>query len=96
MKKYDVIIFDLDGTLSDSGEGITKSVQYALQKLNILEDNLDDLKHFVGPPLKAEFMKSYHLTEEQGTDAVRFYREIYRQAYMRPACMKESENYWTD
>ena len=35
MKKYDVIIFDLDGTLSDSGEGITKSVQYALQKLNI-------------------------------------------------------------
>lgn len=77
MKKYDVIIFDLDGTLSDSGEGITKSVQYALQKLNILEDNLDDLKHFVGPPLKAEFMKSYHLTEEQGTDAVRFYRERY-------------------
>ncbi|MCI9617339.1 MAG: HAD-IA family hydrolase [Eubacterium sp.] len=77
MKKYDVIIFDLDGTLSDSGEGITKSVQYALEKLNILEDDLDNLKHFVGPPLKAEFMKSYYLTEEQGTDAVRFYRERY-------------------
>lgn len=77
MKKYDVIIFDLDGTLSDSGEGITKSVQYALKKLNILEDDLENLKHFVGPPLKAEFMKNYHLTEEQGADAVRFYRERY-------------------
>lgn len=77
MKKYDVIIFDLDGTLSDSGEGITKSVQYALEKFNILEDNLDNLKHFVGPPLKAEFMKSYYLTEEQGAEAVKFYRERY-------------------
>lgn len=77
MNKYDVIIFDLDGTLSDSGEGITKSVQYALKKLNIIEEDLENLKHFVGPPLKAEFMKSYHLTEEQGTDAVRFYRERY-------------------
>ena len=77
MKNYNVIIFDLDGTLSDSGEGITKSVQYALKKLNIIEEDLQNLKHFVGPPLKAEFIKTYHLTEEQGADAVRFYRERY-------------------
>ena len=77
MKKYEIIIFDLDGTLSDSGEGITKSVQYALKKLNIIEEDLQNLKHFVGPPLKAEFIKTYHLTEEQGVDAVRFYRERY-------------------
>ena len=77
MRKYDVIIFDLDGTLSDSGEGITKSVQYALEKFDIKEDNLDNLKHFVGPPLKEEFMKSYNLTEEQGMEAVKAYRERY-------------------
>lgn len=77
MKKYEIIIFDLDGTLSDSGEGITKSVQYALKKFNIIEEDLQNLKHFVGPPLKAEFIKTYHLTEEQGADAVRFYRERY-------------------
>lgn len=76
MKKYDVIIFDLDGTLSNSGEGITKSVQYALEKLNIRED-LENLKHFVGPPMKEEMMKSYHFTEEQAMEAVRLYRERY-------------------
>lgn len=48
MKTYDVIIFDLDGTLSDSGEGITKSAQYALSKFGINKES-DDLKHFVGP-----------------------------------------------
>ena len=40
MKEYKVIIFDLDGTLSDSGIGITKCVQYALKKLNIIEEDL--------------------------------------------------------
>lgn len=76
MKKYDVIIFDLDGTLSNSGEGITKSVQYALEKLSIRED-LENLKHFVGPPMKEEMIKSYHFTEEQAMEAVRLYRERY-------------------
>lgn len=77
MKRYDIIIFDLDGTLSNSGEGITKSVQYALEKMGIIEENLDDLRHFVGPPMKEEMMRSYHFTEEQAAKAVRIYRERY-------------------
>ena len=43
MKNYNVIIFDLDGTLSNSKEGITKSVQYALSKFGIEEPDLDKL-----------------------------------------------------
>jgi phosphoglycolate phosphatase len=77
MKKYEVIIFDLDGTLSNSGEGITRSAQYALSKLGIKEDNLDDLKHFVGPPLKEAFMEYYHLSDEMSEKAVTLYRERY-------------------
>lgn len=77
MKKYEVIIFDLDGTLSNSQEGITKSVQYALEKIGIKEDNLENLKHFIGPPLKDEFMRYYHLDEETAMQAVAFYRERY-------------------
>lgn len=77
MRKYDVIIFDLDGTLSNSGEGITKSVQYALAKMGIKEDNLDNLRHFVGPPMKDEMMLSYNFTDEQAAEAVAFYRERY-------------------
>lgn len=77
MNKYDVIIFDLDGTLSNSGVGITKSVQYALKKFHIIEENLDNLKHFVGPPMKEEMMKSYGFSEEQALEAVSAYRERY-------------------
>lgn len=44
MATYDVVMFDLDGTLTDPKIGITKSVQYALSKFNIFEDNLDNLE----------------------------------------------------
>lgn len=77
MKKYDVVIFDLDGTLSNSKEGITKSVSYALKKLGIIENNLDKLEHFIGPPLKDEMLKSYDITEEDAEKAVGYYRERY-------------------
>ena len=50
MKKY--ILFDLDGTLTDPKVGITKSVDYALNKFNIKVDNLDELCKFIGPAIK--------------------------------------------
>ena len=78
MKEYNVIIFDLDGTISDSGVGITKCVQYALKKLNIIEEDLEKLKHFVGPPLKDELIKTYGCSEEQAKQGVEFYRERYK------------------
>ncbi len=77
MKKYDVIIFDLDGTLSNSKEGITKCVQYALKSIDIIEEDLEKLEHFIGPPLLAEFMKSYNLNEEVGKECVATYRSRY-------------------
>ena len=49
---YKVILFDLDGTLTESGEGITKSVQYALERIGKPEPDLEKLKVFIGPPLK--------------------------------------------
>ena len=54
---YKAIFFDLDGTLTESGEGITKSVQYALEKLGVSAPDLEPLKVFVGPPLLDQFMK---------------------------------------
>lgn len=77
MKTYNVIIFDLDGTLSNSGEGITKSAQYALSKFGIKEET-DDLMHFVGPPLKEEFKNFYNFSDEDATKAVEYYRERYK------------------
>lgn len=72
-----VILFDLDGTLTESGEGITKSVQYALNKMGRPEENLENLCCFVGPPLAEQFMKYAKLTKEEADQAVTYYRERY-------------------
>ena len=58
------VFFDLDGTLTDPKEGITKSVAYALKSFGIHVDNLDDLCKFIGPPLKWSFMEYYGFDEE--------------------------------
>ncbi len=74
---YDAILFDIDGTLTDSKIGITKSIQYALSKFNIRADNLDNLESFIGPPLPESFQKNYGFKPSQAQDAVDFYREYF-------------------
>ena len=56
---YQYCLFDLDGTLTDSREGITKCVQYALAKCGIEEPDLKKLECFIGPPLHTSFQKYY-------------------------------------
>lgn len=73
--KQKVILFDLDGTITDPKIGITKSFQYALQHFGIQVDNLDALEPVIGPPLKKSFSEFYHLPEEQIESAIEKYRE---------------------
>lgn len=72
------ILFDLDGTLTDPREGITRSIQYALAKLGIDEPDLTRLEHFIGPPLLQAFMQFYDFDEARAWDAVNFYRERFK------------------
>ena len=74
---FEYILFDLDGTITDSGEGITKSVQYALKYFDILVNNLEDLRKFIGPPLKESFKEYYKFDEEKANIALVKYREYY-------------------
>ena len=74
---YKAILFDLDGTLTDSGEGITKSVQYALEKVGKPEPDLQKLRIFVGPPLLEQFQEYAGIDEETARKAVEIYRERY-------------------
>lgn len=74
---YQAILFDLDGTLTASGEGITKSVQYALEKMGIHQPDLKALEEFVGPPLLEQFMKYAGFDRAQAEEAVKYYRERY-------------------
>lgn len=72
---YDAVLFDLDGTLTDPKEGITKCVQYALNKIGIYENNLDNLIRFIGPPLIDSFRLFYNMNEKEAKLAVDYYRE---------------------
>lgn len=76
---YRAILFDLDGTLTASAEGITKSVQYALLKLGIDEPDLQKLEGFIGPPLLDQFMNAYGMDEMTARQAVVYYRERYEE-----------------
>ena len=75
---YQNILFDLDGTLTDPREGITRSIQYALAKLGIDEPDLGKLEHFIGPPLLQAFMQYYAFDEARAWQAVNFYRERFK------------------
>ncbi len=75
---YKYILFDLDGTVMDSAEGITNSVAYALKRWNIEVASNTELQGFVGPPLHASFEKYFGFSPEQALEAVDEYRVYYR------------------
>lgn len=74
-KMFSYILFDLDGTISDPKEGITRSVQYALSSFGIEEPDRDRLEPFIGPPLRDSFMNFYGFSAERAEEAVVKYRE---------------------
>ena len=75
MVLYETILFDLDGTLVDPKIAITKAAQYALSKFNIVENDLDKLEPFIGPPLAVSFQKYYSFDGSKTKQAVELYRE---------------------
>lgn len=77
MGKYQYVLFDLDGTLTDSAEGIINSVIYALRQKGIEETDRTKLEAFVGPPLADSFIRYYKVTETEAMELIRAYREYY-------------------
>lgn len=72
---YQYILFDLDGTLTNSELGITKSVQHALKKFGIEVEDRTVLRPFIGPPLGESFQVYYGMSEEESERAIEYYRE---------------------
>jgi phosphoglycolate phosphatase len=71
----EIILFDLDGTLTDSKMGIIKSAQYALAKFGIMLADPEELLPFIGPPLHDSFRELYGFDAKQTERAVAYYRE---------------------
>lgn len=76
--KYKTIFFDLDGTITDSAPGIMNSIKYALEKNHLPMLSEEQLRSFIGPPLRGQFCKVCGLADEESARMVEDYREYYR------------------
>lgn len=77
MKNFEYILFDLDGTITDSAKGITDSVKYALKKMGEKIPPYETLCRFIGPPLKTGFSELCGMSDKAADRAVEYYREYY-------------------
>lgn len=74
---WEAILFDLDGTLTDPAEGITKAVEVALNHYGITVEDRSTLNKFIGPPLDESFPEFYGFNDEQVREATRVFREYF-------------------
>lgn len=79
MMKCKCVLFDLDGTITDSGPGIKNSFRYAFKEMQDDTIDLDDLNRFIGPPLKYSFANICGYDDEKADRAVKSYRTYYRE-----------------
>jgi phosphoglycolate phosphatase len=77
MPQYSTLLFDLDGTLTDPREGITRSIQYALRKMGQEPPPCEELLCCIGPPLLASFQKYFGMSEADARQATACYREYF-------------------
>ena len=75
--KYDYYLFDFDGTVADTGEGIRKSVAYSLEKMGFAPLDTATLSRFIGPPLHDSYMEYCGMTDDEAERAIERYRERY-------------------
>lgn len=79
MANFDYVIFDFDGTVADTGEGILKSLQYSFTAMGDPAPDLSDLKKFIGPPVFYSYTNFYGISEDKVDLYVKKYRERYRE-----------------
>lgn len=74
---YNAIIFDFDGTICDTGEGVKKSAKFALDAFGIESEDWQQLDHFIGPPLLITFQERYNQSAAQADELVKKFRQRY-------------------
>ncbi len=77
--RYDYVIFDFDGTVVDTGEGIFKSLEYSLREKGREVSDLSDMKKFIGPPIHYSFTHYYGVSEDEVGEFIRLYRLRYKE-----------------
>ncbi len=77
MKKYKVIAFDLDGTLTNPERGLIQGFVYAFKRLGIEYGEPSSLRRFIGPPLYEEWQREFGFSFEEASHAIEVFREYY-------------------
>ena len=77
IKKYDVVAFDLDGTLSDPARGLIQGFVYCFKKLGMPYENEESLRKYIGPSLYEEWQEDFGFTPDEANDAIETFREYY-------------------
>lgn len=77
MRRFDVIIFDLDGTLADTGPGIIETLKHVLSEHGLPDEPDSELEKFIGPPLKDSFIRYYGMDERKAKQLQKEFREYY-------------------
>ncbi len=79
MTHYTTLLFDLDGTISESAPGILRSVRYGLDAVGIHETDEKKLRTFIGPPLNTQMKKLYGMKDDDIVTAITKFRELYEE-----------------
>lgn len=86
---YNAVIFDFDGTICDTGEGIKKSAKYALEAFEIPCPDWDELDFFIGPPLLVTFQEKFNQSPTNADALVKKFRERYTNVGLYESCLYE-------
>ena len=78
MAEFDFVIFDFDGTVVDTGEGIIKSLQYSFEQMGRKIPDMSDLKKFIGLPVYYSYTHFYGVSEDEVEAYIKTYRERYK------------------
>lgn len=85
--RYSAVIFDFDGTICDTGEGILKSAQYALEAFGYEVPDYKELTYFIGPPLLVTFQEKFGADPATADELVKKYRERYTNKGLLESCL---------
>ncbi len=78
-QQFETVFFDLDGTITDSADGILNALRYMFDKLDFHNYENANLKRFIGPPIQSILMDEYGFTEDAANKALPFFREYYNE-----------------
>lgn len=87
MSKYKYVLFDFDGTVADTGEGILRSLQYAFREMGDEVPSLKELECFIGPPVYYSFTEFYGISPERVSQYIKKYRERYKRQGIYESCL---------